>query len=718
MPKTAHKSDAPAPFALGAPERPKSLPFAQRRAWNKLTAELLAQRKLAQSDGDLILAWLQAKADQYRGTGAAKARGRTRAAEIQAKFEARAPFSDETVASPQDERPPIAFPSLEGLLADVRAERSTFPARLVPGQTVCRDVAGAYEWPEGDPAAVARLYCQEVTQGKIPACDLLIRACARQLNDLESAHTRGAFFDPVAARNIATWYRDFCGLKLEPWETWIVTTIFSWKKASGMRRFSDAWISMGRKNGKTTICGGIGLFGLLCDQEKYAEVYSAATKKDQARLIYRDAVRAVHGNPELLAAVKEFTATNIAMLKVPETDSSFEPLSSEVKSMDGLRPHFILADEIHEWESRDAWDKLCKGNVSRPQPLTVAVTTAGESENCFAHTKHVLATKILTGVFDDDTTFVAVYQLDPEDDFRDPGNWIKANPNLGVSLQPEALRKILAEAEEDPSGQTAFMRYHCNRWVSFKAGRSIPAAKWDKCRGMEAFPDLSPMELRKKLLEDSWQEPCWAGIDVGLISDMTCYCLLFMRPRIEGIVFENPTIIPYYWMPEAGIQEKERAWGVPLQSWAREGWIQLCEGDMVDVREIRDQIKQLIVNGPGKCRSLGFDPWQFRVAAEEIAESNIVEVKEVPQKMSVLTVPCKELKKAIWNGTFWHLNNPVARVHFGNVLLEEGEKFGDMIPRKLSPNEKIDTVSATCTAWARYLEAPKMSSWDGIIKLF
>jgi phage terminase large subunit-like protein len=195
--------------------------------------------------------------------------------------------------------------------------------------------------------------------------------------------------------------------------------------------------------------------------------------------------------------------------------------------------------------------------------LTFAITTAGESENCFAHTKHVLATKILTGVFNDDTTFVAVYELDKADDFRNEACWPKANPNLGVSIQPEALRKIIAEAEQDPSGQTAFQRYHCNRWVSFKSGRSIPAAKWDACRGLDALPDLSPMDLRRKVLDDSWQERAWAGLDLGLISDMTAYVLLFPRPRINGIVFDNPTVVPYFWLPEAGLAEKEKKWACP-----------------------------------------------------------------------------------------------------------------------------------------------------------
>jgi phage terminase large subunit-like protein len=713
MPKKRYKSDAAPPFTLGAPERPAGLSRAERNAWNKVVSELLAARKLAQSDGDLLRELLQARADQYKGAGARREAGRKRAAEILTVFDARPPFAEEPAVAPaEDDTSSPTTASLDEFLVAVRNERTTFQSRLVPGQSICRDLSGPYEWPAGDPATVAREYCQQITQGATPACDLLIRACARHLSDLESAHTRGLFFDPVAARNIAAWYRDFCGLKLEPWELWIVTSLLGWKKSTGMRRFSDAWVSMGKKNGKTTLASGLGLFALIADGERYAEVYSAAVKKDQARLIYRDAVRAVHNNPDLKAAVKEFTGTNIASLLILDTDCKFEPLSSETKSIDGLRPHFILADEIHEWESREAWDKLCKGNVSRPQPLTFAITTAGESENCFAYNKHALATKILTGVFLDDTTFVAVYELDREDDFRDPRNWIKANPNLGVSLQPEALKKILAEAEADPSGQTAFQRYHCNRWVSFKAGRSIPAAKWEACRGADYLPaDLDAMNLRRQFLEDNFAEKCWGGLDLGLISDLSCYILLFS-------LSERVAVVPYFWMPEFALFEKEKAWEVPLSQWAREGWIKLIEGDMCDPRVIREDILDLCQNGPGKIQSIGYDPWQSRVMMSELAESHVCECKEVSQKPGELTTPAREFKQAIWNRTLWHLNNPVLRWMAGNVVLEEDDRHGGLIPKKLSPKEKIDGVQASITAWAVYLAAPKVSTWDGNIKLW
>jgi phage terminase large subunit-like protein len=674
----------------------------------------VAERKLLQSDGPDLVEWLQARADMYKGTGGRKEAGRLLDAKFTARFKARTPAPDPVVSS--ENGPPISAPavSLEQFLTNVKIERATFSARLVPGHALCRDLTVPYTWPEDDAATVARLYCEQITKGEIIACDLIRRSCQRTLDDLETGHERGLFFDPVAARNIVQWFTDFCGLKLESWEVWITTSLFAWKKPSGLRRFSEAWISVGRKNGKTTLASGIGLFGLVADQEKNAEIYSAATKKDQARLIFRDAVRAVRANPELKSSLKEFRGSNVAALLVEETDARFEPLSSDTRSMDGTRPHFVLADEVHEWESRVAWDKLTKGTIARTQPLVFGITTAGESENCFAFNKHSLAVKILNGVFDDPTTFVAVFQLDPEDDFKEEKNWPKANPNLGISIQPEALRKIFAEAEQDPSGQVAFQRYICNRWVSFKEGRSIPSDKWDRCRGADYLPDnMNPQELRSQFLSDNFFEKCWGGLDLSFgagLGDMTCYVLLFPMG-------DHVTVINYCWLPEFGLLDKERAWGVPLSAWAKAGWVKLLPGDMIDPELVRKDILDLCQNGPGKIQSISFDPWQSKTIMAKLAESQVCEIIECPQRPSDLTESARAFKQSIWNGTLWHLNNPVLRWHAGNVVLEEDENTGGMRPKKLSPHEKIDAVQATLTAWHGYLGTPKISSWDGIIKL-
>ena len=695
--------DSPPPHLPGAPPRPKGLERATRNSWNQLCEELAGQ--LFQDDAPLLLELIQARAEQYRGASERKEAGRRRAAEILAKFARREPHAQPEPVADAPENGKIPGADLEGFLAAVRTERATFATRLQPVATICLEAGGQpFLWPEGHPATIARDYCQQVLSGSIVACDLTRRACARHLTDLENGYQRGLFFDPVAAASIASWYRDFIGLELQPWEVFIVTSLFAWKRASGLRRFSEAWVSVAKKNGKTTLAAGIALFGLVADGERFAEVFSAATKKDQSKIVYRDCVRAVHASPALLEHVREFKTGSLV---VEESDCRLEPLSSDEKSAEGLRPHFLILDECHVWESRTQWDTLVKGTVSRSQPIAFAITTAGENKNSFAGAKYALAEKILTGVFNQDDTFVLIFELDKDDDYANEVCWPKANPNLGISLQADALRKILAEAIEDPSGRAAFERYHCNRWVTFRQGRSIPSDKWDACRGIPSMPpDENSLLLRKKFLEENATTPCWAGLDLGEISDLTSFVLLFPRCEIDGEAIEVITAIPFFWMPEHGLLEKERQWGVPLSEWCRAGFIKLIEGDLADPRVVKADILSMLANGPGQIKSIGYDPWKAKVLCAEIAEETHIDCTAVPQKPSELTPPCRALKDAIWTKKIWHLGNPVLKWQAGNLVIEpEGDAQG-IRPKKLSPNEKIDGFQALITAWHRLLAAP------------
>jgi phage terminase large subunit-like protein len=338
--------------------------------------------------------------------------------------------------------------------------------------------------------------------------------------------------------------------------------------------------------------------------------------------------------------------------------------------------------------------------------MIFSITTAGENKNTFAGSKYALAEKILNGVFEEDSVFALIYELDKDDHFADEACWPKANPNLGISLQASALRKILAEALEDPSGQAAFERYHCNRWVTFRQGRSIPSDKWAECRGVPSMPDASALELRKEFLEENSGAPCWAGLDLGEISDLTSFVLLFPRCEIGGEPHEFITCVPFFWMPEHNLLAKERQWGVPLTEWVRAGFIKLVEGDMTDPRIVKADILALLANGPGQIKSIGYDPWKSRVLCGEIMEETHVDCTAVKQTPGELTAPCRALKDAIWSRKIWHLNNPVLKWQSGNLVIEpEGDSQG-IRPKKLSPNEKIDGFQALITAWHRLLAAP------------
>src|SRR5207302_7130094 len=196
----------------------------------------------------------------------------------------------------------------------------------------------------------------------------------------------------LAARNLATWLETFCALKLIPWQLWIVTSLFSWKKPSGARRFDNAWVSVAKKQGKTLLAAAVGLFGLVADGEKNAEVFSVACKKDQARIVWEDAMRMSQQHPELKEHIRKYAAA----LVVEDSFSTFKPLSSDTSSMDGLRPQMIVCDELHEWENRALWHKLVKGTVSRTQPLVFAITTAGANRRSFCSRKHERASLCVT----------------------------------------------------------------------------------------------------------------------------------------------------------------------------------------------------------------------------------------------------------------------------------------------------------------------------------
>jgi phage terminase large subunit-like protein len=678
----------------GPPPRPQFFgPSKERTYWLHLEEYLSAKRLLAVQDGDAVAEWV-----------AAKLRGDTSAAKaiVKAVWAKRAPFPDT--------RPEAPLLTMEAFLAKVQDGRDTFAARMSPERTVCLDWDRTgkeffeYQWAEDDPAAVARRYAQLVDAGTILAGELLIRAARRFITDIERGAERGLFFDPLAARHVVRFAELFCGLKLMPWQVFCLANIFGWKRPSGARRFTEAWISCAKKNGKTALASTVALWGLICDGEQFPDVFAAATKKDQSRLVWRDAKRAVKASEQLSGYVTALTGA----LVVKGSDGSFTPLASEEKSLDGLRPSFIIADEVSFWGSREMWDTLTKGVVSRVQPLVLAVTTAGRDRTCFAFGKFDLASKILRGIIADDTTFCCVFSLDEKDDWSDENCWPKANPSLGVTIKVEHLRKLRDEAVEAPSGVTSFVQYHCNVWPDVALSRqgSIPRAKWEACSGLDLLGgNLTPMEACVRFLTLNRESPFYLGLDVGLSSDLTALVSLFPYAIFEEgkEPLQKKVALWQIFMPEHDLLNKEKAWRVPLSQWAREGWITLQPGDMTDVRALKKEIIGIFETY--YVRDLRFDPWQFQVAAAELTESGKPCVA-VAQTAKELTAPCREVITAVHNQEIVHFGNPVLAWMAGNVVLAEDAKHGGTKPEKLSYNEKIDGISALVNAWHGLISNP------------
>ena len=468
---------------LGEPPRPQGKIKSWRNLWSRIAAPLLAARKLAMDDGDRLTALVDARQNQRIGTDSEREAARVEAALLLKAFEDREPFPEQAAPTPVE----VSSANLADFLAGVKAERDTFAARLTDG-TVCLDESGSYEWPEGDAATIARQYALDGTQGGIVVGELVRHACARFLKDLEDGAGRGLFFDPWAARNAKRFFDDFITeWKLQPWQTLIIANIFGWKRATGYRRFRWVWLATGRKNGKSSFLAGIGMQQLVADLATRCEVYSAATKRDQAKIVHGDGRRIVKLSPQLNLRVRTF----VNSLNVEEDDAVFQALASDSHTMDGLRPQCALLDEIHEHPSDAVTKRLQSGTLNRPQPLLISATTAGQDRGSWCYSQHELFEQHLRGTLCEpsywDERFVFIAMCDEKDDPADEAVWVKANPNLGISVDLDGLRSQAAEFKNDPQALFSFQRFHLNIWNSVVTGHSLPQDKIAACGG--TFPD-------------------------------------------------------------------------------------------------------------------------------------------------------------------------------------------------------------------------------------
>jgi phage terminase large subunit-like protein len=685
-------------FVLGVPLSPDQYAYNNRplwAIWKRYSKFLLDKRLLSYADGDALLSLCKAELNGQK--------------EIKAKilnetWQQRKPFPE----------PVNAGDLLTQFIATISDERASFPQRLIPGETVTLDSdGGRYEFPDGDAATIARDYARAALSSSDTG-DLIKRAAARFLGDLENGSARGSFFDPVAVRNVVHFMKVFGGLEnILPWEIWIVAGIFGFKRASGLRLITEAHVSMGRKNGKTRLAASLGLFLLVCDLEKYAEVYICSTAKEQSRICWRDAKRVVGDNAELAEHVTRWAGE----LNVKSTDSKMQALASEERSFLGVRASGIICDELGVWTDRNAYDAIVQSTVSRQQPLTISITTAPATRMSFCHEKFAWCEKILRSVVQADHIFAAIYRIDDSDDPKDIVALRKANPSLGTILPEEHIKKQIAELDDMPSGMNNFLQFHCNVTPENSLTRqgSISAKQWDACSGLTLIGETDPEKAITKFLLLNTDTPCYVGIDIGMSSDTTAIAMFFPKARFAAGAepIRRPTVVVQVFQPEIGILEKERIWQVPLSTWARTGFLTLMPGDLCDLREIKKYIIDL--HQHFRIRECGFDPWSFPTQAAELNEMGITCVA-IPQVPSQLTAPIQELLSAIHTGELVHFGSPMLSWMAGNVVFAESERHAGLKPEKIAPNEKIDGIAALLNAWHRMLGAPP--EWSGKMYFF
>ena len=445
---------------------------------------------------------------------------------------------------------------------------------------------------------VAVKYAKDVLTCQIVAGKLVKLACKRFVLDLKFGAARGLFFDKEAAQHVC----DFFGLLhhskgewgqgpgqvfvLSPWQVFVLANLFGWKRADKTRRFREAHIEVARKNGKTTFLAGIGLYMLLADDEPGADVFSAATTRQQAKEVFNEACRMRRKSPFLSSRIGAFRNN----LNVLATNSKFEPLSSDFGTLDGLNSHANLVDELHAHPSRHLYDVLFEATASRSQPLTLSITTAGYNRDGICFSQRKIAENILVGnvtASDGDAMFAFIACIDEPDhegkngdNWEDEKCWPKANPNLGVSVKIDKLREAAAKAKIDPTALNSFLCKHLNVWTSQEI-RWMPPEKWAKCNA--SGPLASPMANRLLALKRLEGRTCLGGLDLSSKIDLTSFVLLFpptekrvekkARPQTpedirrrspmvydEIVVPADPfwSVLPWFWVPKDGIADRSK----------------------------------------------------------------------------------------------------------------------------------------------------------------
>ncbi|KGJ09744.1 hypothetical protein IC63_00965 [Paracoccus sphaerophysae] len=523
---------------------------------------------------------------------------------------------------------------------------------------------------------------------------------------MKTGPSRGLVWDRAAALHAIEFFShlrhstgEWAGqpFDLQPWQQFVVGSVFGWQRADGLRRFRTAYVEVARKNGKSALLAGIALYALVADGEAGAHVYAAATTRDQARIVFGEAERMVAASPALSTRVTR-TVNNLAVLP---TASWFRPLSADASKMDGLNVHFAAVDEVHEHPGPEIIQKLNTATGARRQPLIVEITTAGHDRHSVCRQHHEFSVKALEGTLPQETAdpwFAFIATIDAGDDWTDPKVWIKANPSLGVTVKPDDLKRQIDEAREMPAQQNAIRRLRLNEWTE-QVTRWLDMEVWAEgglsatAGGADIARELSRLE---RLLAG---RECYGGLDLARVNDLSAFLLLFppTRDAALGSLAEKWIVLSRFWVPEEDIRRRARRDRVPYDVWRDQGFLVATPGNATDFAFIEAEILELA--GRFDLRELSYD----RTFAGEIVqhlEDEGINLVQFGQGFLSMAAPTAELERLAVSRLLWHGGHPVLRWNASNVAVRH-DPAGNIKPDKERSSERIDGIVALCNALGR-----------------
>jgi len=554
----------------------------------------------------------------------------------------------------------------------------------------------------------ATRWAKDVVTGDEIACKWVKLAAERHLHDVKRSKKSGyPYHFNVDSGQFAL---DFFSLLhhskgewagtpivLAPWQQFIIGCVFGWlRNEDQKRRFRTIWEEIARKNGKTTKLSGVGLLGLTVDGEGGAEIYSAATKRDQAKICFDEAVSMRDKSPSLRKMIGKTGEKNVTNLHVLSTASKFEPLGRDADTMDGLNVHIAIVDEMHAHKTREMWDILDSATGSRSQSLIWGITTAGFNKMSVGYELHNYAKKVLQGSVDDPTFFAIIFTVDELEDIlteqeiekvgddrdsyylNNQEEWKKANPNLGVSVKLDDMERKAIAAREMPSARNNFLCKHLNIWTNQET-LWMNMLKWAQCLG----------EVDLEFLREY---PCYGGLDLSSKLDVTAF--------VKCWVVENKILVSAdFWLPEDRVKLRVEKQKIPYDVWAKAGYIKTTPGNVIDYDFIEESIQSdlSIYN----IQEIGFDDWNATQVSTNLSNDGF-DMIPMRQGFKTLSPPMKELEIYILNRKIVQDGNPVLAWMMENVSAIH-DPTDNIKPDKKTSQEKIDGAVALIMAIGRLM---------------
>ena len=540
--------------------------------------------------------------------------------------------------------------------------------------------------------SVAERYIRDVLAGKIVVSKLVRLQIELHQRDLREGAARGLCFDRKAAQHVIDFFPKFLvhpeGLLdgqpyvLEPFQQARLWILYGWKWAdTGNRRFKYAYYETGRGNAKSMEASGLALYEFFAFGHAGAQVYSVATDKDTARLVYDTSELMVRRSPFLA----ERAVLHKDNMHIPGTAAKYEPLAADHTNLLGLRPYFINFDELHMQPNANLWNALVSAMGKAANPLLQALTNSGTDRNSLCYRQHEYSVKVLLGIFTDDTWFAWIAALDDGDDPFDERNWPKANQGLGTMMTWKELREAATRAKNDPSALNTFLRYRMSVWTESHVVW-MPMDLWDQCAHV-----VDPAELAGRA--------CVGALDLSTISDISAFVLVFPPAGNDT----RWTILPRFFLPKESIQKRVETDRVPYDEWERAQLFILTAGRTIDYDEIRDEIHRL--KAKYDFSEIVFDRWNSSDIVKHL-EADGFEMVKWGQGYQDMNAPTKRLMEFVLNDQLAHGGNPVLRWMASNTVVFT-DPAGFIKPDKSRSKEKIDGIVAAIMGIGRGMAVPE-----------